>query len=310
MNQILSTENRNFNNNYKNNGGKKDINSVAKFFAIAIFIYGLILIATSSFALYKNGNNKEQEKKLLVKPTIQLEKKGEDELIITVMHEETAIESIVYYWNNGNKTTIDGDGRKYIQKIVQIPNGTNTLYITATDVNGNKTEHSKEYEIATDIKIDLSQSGNNVKISVVGKNDLKQVSYSWDEEEAKTLDVKEKEYSIEVEAIVGEHTLNVNVIDSLDNKQNKQIKVIGTTKPTLKIEKGDNCYVITAHDDIALEKIEITTMEDNKVTKIESDGKDLTYKFPLKQNSENFIKVTAYNTQGVKSKTYGVKWKK
>ena len=308
MNQILSTENRNNNNNY--NGGKKDINSVAKFFAIAIFIFGLIIIATSSFALYKNANNKEEEKKKTVKPVIQLEKKGEDELIVTVMHEEAEIENVSYYWNNGNKTTIDGDGRKYIQKILQIPNGTNTIYISATDVNGNKTDYSKEYEIATDIKIDLSQSGNNVKITVLGKNDLKQVSYYWDEEEAKNLDVKEKQYSVEVEAIVGEHTLNVSVIDSLDNKQEKSIKVIGTTKPTLKIEKGDNCYVISAHDDIALDRIEITTVEDGKVTKIESDGKDLTYKFPLKTNNENFIKVTAYNTQGVKSKTYGVKWTK
>lgn len=308
MNQILSTENRNNNNNY--HGGKKDINSVAKFFAIAIFVFGLILIATSSFALYKNANNKEEEKKKTVKPVIQLEKKGEDELIITVMHEEAEIENVSYYWNNGNKTTIDGDGRKYIQKILQIPNGTNIIYISASDVNGNKTEYSKEYEIATDIKIDLSQSGNNVKITVLGKNDLKQVSYSWDEEEAKNLDVKEKQYSVEVEAIVGEHTLNVSVIDSLGNKQDKSIKVIGTTKPTLKIEKGDNCYVISAHDDIALDRIEITTVEDGKVTKIESDGKDLTYKFPLKNNNENFIKVTAYNTQGVKSKTYGVKWTK
>lgn len=308
MNQILSTENRNNKNN--RTGGSRDINSIAKFFAIAIFIFGIVLIATSSFALCKNQSNKEQERKNAVKPTIQIEKKGEDELIITVIHEETEIDNVVYYWNDGNKTTIDGDSRKYIQKIIEIPTGTNTLYVSATDINGNITEYTKVYELAGDVKIDITQSGNNVKITVEGKNELKSITYTWDEEEGKTLDVNEKSYSIEVEALVGEHSLVVKAVDNKDNEQEKKIKVIGTTKPTLNVEKGDNCYVITAHDDIALEKIEIVTMADGKVTAIESDGKDFSYKYPLKDGDDNYIKITAYNTQGVKSKVIGVKWKK
>lgn len=310
MNQILSTENRN-NKNNKRGGGSKDIKSVAKFFAIAIFIFGIVLIATSSFALYKNSNDKqEQERKLSTKPTIQIEKKGEEELIITVIHEETEIDNVVYYWNDGNKTTIDGQGNKYIQKIITIPSGTNTLYVSATDINGNVTDVTKEYEFNGDIKIDISQSGNNVKITVDAKNDLKSIKYQWDDGEEKTVDVNEKRYTLEVEALVGEHNLVVTAVDSQNESQEKKIKVIGTTKPTLKIEKGDNCYVITAHDDISLKKIDIVTMDDGKVTSIESDGQDFTYKYPLKDNNDNYVQITAYNTQGVSSKVIGVKWKK
>ncbi|MBR0350218.1 MAG: hypothetical protein IJH76_00050 [Clostridia bacterium] len=310
MNQILSTESSNNKGNYKKSGGTKDVRSVAKFFAIAIFIFGIILIATSSFALYKNGSNKEQEIKMAAKPTIEIEKKGEEELIITVTHEEGQISNVVYYWNQGNKTTIDGKNGKYIQKTIQIPSGTNILHVSATDSNQNKTEYSKEYVHAGDIKIDISQSGNNVKIAVDGKNELQSIKYNWDEEEVKTVNVEDSTYSLEVEALVGEHSLHVTAVDSENNTQEKTIKVIGTTKPTLKIEKGDNCYVITAHDDIALKKIEIVTMNDGKVTSIESDGKDFSYKFPLKDNNDNFIKVTAYNTQNVPSKVIGVKWQK
>ena len=309
MNQILSTENGN-NKGSKKSGGTKDVRSVAKFYAITIFVFGIILIATSSFALYKNGTNKEQQKKLAAKPTIEIEKKGEDELIITVTHEEGQIDNVVYYWNQGNKTTIDGKSQKYLQKIIQIPSGTNILHVSATDTNQNKTEYSKEYVLAGDVKIDITQSGNNVKITVNGKSELKSISYNWDEEESKTVEVKDKTYSLEVEALVGEHSLHVTAVDSQNNTQEKTIKVIGTTKPTLKIEKGDNCYVITAHDDIALKKIEIVTVNDGKVTSIESDGKDFSYKFPLKEGDDNFIKVTAYNTQGVQSKSIGAKWKK
>ena len=305
MNQILSTES----NKNNNRGGKKDINSVAKFFAISIFLFGIIIIATSSFALYKNGSNKEQERIMAIKPTIQLEKKGEDELIITVMHEEVAIDNVVYYWNNGNKTTIDGDGRKYIQKIIEIPTGKNTLYIAATDINGNVTDYKKDYELAGDIKIDITQSGNNVKITVTAKNNMKNIKYSWDEGETKNIDVTEKTYALEVEALVGEHSLVVTAEDTQNNKQEKKITVIGTTKPTINVEKGDNCYVITAHDDIALDKIEIVTLDDGKVTTIESDGKDFSYKYPLRANNDNFIKITAYNTNGVASKVIGVKWR-
>ena len=306
MNQILSTEtNRN-----NNKGGKKDIKSVARFFAISIFLFGIILIATSSFALYKNGNNKEQERIKAIKPTIQLDINEEGKLLITIMHDEVPIDNVVYYWNDGNKTTIDGDGRKYIQKTVEIPSGKNTLYIAATDINGNVTDYKRDYEIAGDIKIDIKQSGNNVKITVTSKNDLKYIKYNWDEEEAKTIEVKEKIYALEVEASIGIHTLTVNAEDSQGNKQQLVQKVSGRTSPTLKVEKGDNCYVITAHDDVALQKIEIVTLEDGKVTTIESDGKDFTYKFPLKTNNDNFIKITAYNTQGVASKVIGVKWTK
>ena len=75
---------------------------------------------------------------MAAKPTIEIEKKGEEELIITVTHEEGEISNVVYYWNQGNKTTIDGKNGKYIQKTIQIPSDYKQHYYS-------KTKPPKEY---------------------------------------------------------------------------------------------------------------------------------------------------------------------
>ena len=47
-----------------------------------------------------------------------------------------------------------------------------------------------------------------------------------------------------------------------------------------------------------------------KTRKIESDGKDFTYEFPLKEGDENKIQIVAYNSNGVASDPVKAKWKK
>ena len=153
MNQILSTENYNNKNAKKrkkaNGSTVKDIFSISKFFAITLVIFGIFLIASSSYALYKGSTEKtKSEQRNAVKPNVRVEAKGEDEVLITVIHDETAIKEIEYYWGQEDPITIDGQDRKFVQKTITMPSGSNVLTVIATDINGNETY--RVYETRTE----------------------------------------------------------------------------------------------------------------------------------------------------------------
>lgn len=307
MNQILSTENiNNKNKGYKKSSGSKDIRSVTKFFAFGLLIFGIFLVINSSYAMLKNDGAKA--KKDVGEPTIEIEEKGEDKLLIKVMHEDD-VATLTYSWNNENPTTVKSIG-KFYQKELDIPNGKNTLYVTATDVNGTVKKTEKDFELTLSTNIDVSIAGNNIKINLKGQDVIKEFTFAWDEEEPKKVDVNNTEYSMEIEAPLGRHTLVINTTDINGEKAEKTQEVVGTKQPTIQIKKGNNAFAISAHDEIGLDRIEITTLKDGKVTKIQADGKDLDYNFPLKQGDENLIEIVAYNENGVMSKKLRAKWPK
>lgn len=309
MNQILSTEDIS-NQSYKQKKGPKDIRSIVKFFAIVLIIFGIFLITNSSLALF-NGKSGKSEVASVTKPEIQLENKGESQLILKVMHDK-AISKVEYSWNGEDQKSINGDERKYIEKIIDIPTGENVFKVKAIDVDGQDVEYSKTYTLEGNIKIEIKQSGNNIKVDVSSKEEIKKIEYAWDDDEWQDLEFnsEEKEQSFKLEVLKGEHELAVRVADENDNVEEEKQAITGTTKPTVKLSKGDDAYVIEAHDEIALDRIEITTVSDGKVRKIESDGKDFTYNFPLKEGDENKIQVVAYNSNGVESDVVKAKWKK
>lgn len=310
MNQILSTED--INNKYnKKRGSTKSIESIAKFFAIMLIIFGIFLVATSSFAIFKGtGSTNNGQAQASEKAEIQVEQKGENKLLVTVMS-QTEIKDIEYYWDEEDIKTEQGQGRKYVQiKNIEIPQGENDFTLKVTDINGEVTDYVQTYTLESDIDIQMKQSGNNVKINVTGKNEIKTVVYTWDEEETKDIEVNASEYSFEVEVSLGEHKLVVKATDINGTVEEKTITIMGATKPTVNISAGDNCYIITAHDDVGLKRVEIETVSDGKVTKMQADGKDFEYSFPLKEGDENYIKVTAINTKDVKSKELKAVWKK
>lgn len=307
MNQILSTENiNNKNKGAKKSGGSKDIRSVTKFFAFGLLVFGIFLVINSSYAMLKNDGAKA--KKDVGEPTIEIEEKGEDKLLIKVMHEDD-VATLTYSWNNENPTTVKSIG-KFYQKELDIPNGKNTLYVTATDVNGTAKKTEKDFELNLSTNIDVSIAGNNIKINLKGQDVIKEFTFAWDEEEPKKVDVNNTEYSMEIEAPLGRHTLVINTIDINGEKAEKTQEVVGTKQPTIQIKKGNNAFAISAHDEIGLDRIEITTLKDGKVTKIQADGKDLDYNFPLKQGDDNLIEIVAYNENGVMSKKLRAKWPK
>ena len=134
MNQILATSNATKAKPKKNRGaGPADIKTVVRVFAIIMLIFGIFMIGTGSYAIYKDNEAKNEA---TTKPVIT-ETLNEDSTAIklSVTHDK-AIDRIEYSWNNGEVQTITGNGRRNIEIDIEIPGGTNILNVKAIDVQG------------------------------------------------------------------------------------------------------------------------------------------------------------------------------
>lgn len=297
MNQILSTENISNKGKY-NKGSQKDIKTVIKFFAIILIIFGIFITASSSYALYKNNEKKEVP---TTKPEIVLENKNEDQLILKVMHGQI-IDNVIYYWNNEEENKINGNGGKYVEKTLDIPNGENTLHVIAKDINNMTQEVNKTYTKTAqsgNVNIEIKLSGNNISISFTSEEKISYIKYNWNDEEEKEVEVNDTQYKTEIEAIKGEHTLTVYAVDENGNETKEVKKIIGTTKPKIQISKGDDCFVITATDESGIDKVVIKRTSDNKSFTMKAKDNEKEYKceFPLEEG-ENRIEITVYNING------------
>lgn len=293
MNQILSVEMET--KKTKKNKEPANIKSILKFFAISLIIFGIFLIGTGSYAVYKNNETSKNAKPTM--PQISVENKSENTILLKVTHDK-AIKEVVYNWNGQEKQTIDGENKKYIEKEIEIPSGTNTLSIIATDVNGQTTTpYKKEYKLGS-MNIKIESAGAKVKISVESEKNISYVTYRWDDEDETTVNVNDTAFEQEIETIKGEHKLTVVAVDEDNNTETAEQKVIGVTKPKIEVKlEGYDYYVIKVTDEDGLSKVEFIT-SDGTETK-ETTDKEFEYKIPLKRGDENKLTIKAYKSDDI-----------
>lgn len=314
MNQILVTQNIQSKSKGRNSRRTpSDIDSIIRFFAVVLIIFGIFLVASSSYAMYKSGSSTAEVS--TKKPEIQVETKNgsEDELLLTVMHDKT-ISKVIYYWNDGEEEEITG-GKTYLQEVIEIPAGENTLHIIATDVNGQKSEFSRIYESSTQptsedstITSNITMDGESIKIELESETEISYMTYKWDDEEEIKLQVNDFKFETKLDVEKGEHKLIIYAVDVDGNELNKEQDVTGTEKPKITLEKGDDCYIIKVTDETALSKVVIKRLDDGKEFPIDVEDKEFEYKFPL-ITGENKIEITAYNIYNASS-TVKAKWVK
>ena len=232
MNQILSTDMPNDNNKNRNkvkvrNYGPANITSILKFFGIAILIFGLLMIGSGAYSIVKNQiETKEQN----LEPTISIENKTTTKILLKVMHQK-AISKVEYWWNNGQKVTINGNNGQYIDKEVTIPTGKNTLHVLVQDIDGKEITYDKEYEIQSNINIEVIE--NRIKITYESDTLISYMTYRWNDGEEVKIDINDTTVSEEIDAIRGLHELTVIVVDENNNTDTKVQKINGVSKPKI-----------------------------------------------------------------------------
>ena len=313
MNQILSTSMPTNNNKKSKSSQPIAIGSILKFFAIAMSIFGILLVGVGGYSIYKGQSNQKDEN---IEPTISIENKTDNTIMLKITHKKN-IDRVEYNWNNNEKIVINGNNGKYLEKEINIPSGTNTLHVLVIDIDGKEMTYEKQYELESNI--DIVVSGNKIRITSEGDKTISYMTYRWDEEEEKTIQINSTSVDEEIEAIKGLHTLTVILVDEDNNTDTKQQKINGVSKPkiVMGIDEQKEHFVIQASDEEKLSKIEfILNKKENQKYVLNLENKDLKeiqYRLPddLKlKDGENIIEVTVYNSSGVSESTGVVRFVK
>lgn len=313
MNQILDMDNNNDNNNKKGkfkrgkmpkmknqNHTPVEINSVVKFFAIAILIFGIGILGTGSYGMYQDITKGSKANK----PEIYIEQRAQTEIALKITHDKE-IATINYQWNEEEKTQVPSNHKKEVETTIQIPTGTNTLKVYAKDINGQEIEYSKVYTIESNITIELVPEGNNLKIIANGIDQLQYMTYRWDEEDETRIDIEGNEVEETIEIPKGLHKLTIIVVDINNKTETKEQEINGVTKPKLEVTTdGSSNFIIKASDEDGIKKVQFIINETEKYElDLESqlspeDRKQFEYAYPL-HDGENKLEVTVYNNSDI-----------
>jgi hypothetical protein len=304
MNQILSVNSDNDRKkNRKSGGGPIEIMKVARFFAVVLVIFGVFLIGTGSYAIYKENKDVVE---VATSPEITREYKDERTLLIKIMHDKN-IATVTYRWNDDAENVIEGNQRKYIEQVIQIPGGVNTLEIVATDENGQSQTYEETFEYDDGIVVEQIENSNNLKVSGEFDKQISFMTYRWDDDEETTIsDIDSKVLNEQIEIPKGQHTLTIVIVFSNNEQITKIQEVKGVTAPTIEVTVDPNYENITIDvtDEEGLDKIEITLVgeseEENVMQRLiaEDNQTEIVYTIPV-QEGENKLEIKAYNVNGI-----------
>lgn len=302
MNQILSVDSSKKGNVRKNkvrNSGPIEIYSILKFFSIVLFVFGVCMISSGSYSMYK-GLNKEVTNS---KPIIYVEQIDETEILLKITHDK-ALAKITYEWNEDGATEVPCNNKDEIETRIELPTGINTLAVYASDVNGQEIEYKQVYTIERDININIEPEGNSLKITANGKNQLQYMTYRWDNEEETKVDINRNQVEETIQIPKGLHTLTVIVVDENNKTESVEQEVNGVTKPKLDVTTDGSNFIIQAADEQGLKKVEFIINETEKyMLNLETqlsleERKEFEYAYPL-QDGENKLEITVYNENDV-----------
>lgn len=312
MNQILSTSMPVNEKKVKNRNSKPiEIGTILRVFAIVLLIFGTFLIGIGIYSIIGKQGQSQSEN---LQPSISIEDKSEDTILLKVVHSKN-ISKLEYRWNDEESTVVNGSNGKYIEKEIKVPSGTNTLHVLVVDVDGNEIPYEKQYERQSNINFEVS--GNKIKITYEGENKVSYMTYRWDEEDEKTININDTKINQEIEAIKGLHTLTVIVVDEDNNTDTKIQKINGVSKPkvTVALSEDEQHFVIKASDDEKLSTVEFKLNQDDDQDYIlnldDRDMKELNYALPMElQAGQNFIEVIVKNSNGITEETGLVRFDK
>ena len=295
MNKILSIDNSAEKRKKQKKSGPVEIKSVLKFFSISLIIFGIFMIGTGSYSMYKEANTQVT----ITKPTLNVRKLSDEQLVISVTHDK-ALEKFTYSWKDDENIQNNVQSIKNIEQSIDIPEGTNTLKIYVKDINGQEIEFKNTYTREGNITLDITkeENGNNIVISATGKNELSYLTYRWDEEDEQKVDINNNSIEHTIEAPMGTHTLTVVVVDINNSTETKEKEIKVVKKPKLEVTADGENFHVKMSDEQGLEKVEFIINEDKKYRVMLNGATEHEFSYPLEEG-ETRLNVTVYNANGV-----------
>ena len=312
MNQILATNPQEPDKRVKKEKNKStirtsaptDIKKVTKVFAIILLIFGVFIVGTGSYAMYRSSFGQEQV--AIVNPVISVEPIEEDDTMLLLnVSSNIGIDTIVYQWNDGRETTLSGNGNAYFSQKIQIPTGSNILNITVTDIQQQQSTYSKKYELDSKINLEATEAGKIRITYESGDTEIDYMTYRWDDRPEETINIDAYTIDQEIETLSGRHTLTVVVVDVNNRTETKVQETNGVSIPKIDIRFNNDertAYVVTVTDDVELQEV-IVTLDEDETQKFgqKISGTEFQFEIPLKENSDNKMKVEVTNSDDQKT---------
>lgn len=259
MNQILATEN-NPEKKKTSNSKPADVKNVVRFFAIALIVFAILLIASGTYALIRNKNSQAQNQNASV-PTVTITQEGAS-AVIQIKHDKP-IDKIRYSWNDGVEETLQGMGRTQVNETLPIPIGNSTLNIRVTDNIGKEVRKQQQFSIqeGQDLiapTIELADDGEG-NIKIVAKDDvaISHILYSWNDGEQTKVEVhpdSPKQIQEKIKSLEGFNILKVVAVDQRENKAEKEQQVYAGSPKIAVTQEGEKLR-IQANDAVEITKI-------------------------------------------------------
>ena len=242
MNQILYTG---------KGDGPTSLKTILRFFSVCLILFGITFMGKGSYALYRNYTLTKEEEESKSLPTIKFEQEGNNAIIVA--EHSKGISKVKYHWNDEPDEIIQGSGELSVSiDNIAIAPGTNTLYVTAVDINGRTSDASNKYSY-DGIAIQYSLVDNTyIKITASDVIGLQSLTYKWNSEEPVTAYPVGADNTIieqQIEIPAGLNTLVIDVVN-IENKtltKSKQIK--GNHPPTITVQKSGDEFFITFNDE-------------------------------------------------------------
>lgn len=300
MNQILYVEK-------SRKGNSVEINNIIKIFAIAIIIFGIVLISKGIYGMVSNSNNTSASE-----PIVSIEE-IEGKLQISVTHDKP-IDRIVYSWNNSSENILQGRGQTQITETIDIPIGTNMLNLKIVDNNKKTVSYTKEFyktdRDSINPEIELVVEGSKVKIVAKDETELSHIIYRWNDEDDTKVEARENsknQIEERISILKGENTLTIIAVDSSGNETKKEQIYKGAKKPTIETNQENDELVIKLKDEENIQKIEINingqlSSTDPENTGVSLDMKEVELRQKL-QAGANTVTITVYNVSGLSEQT-------
>ena len=253
MNQILDTENRKKAKKEKKprSNNPIEISGIIRFFAIAIFIFGMVLIGEGSYAMYKNVDDRRPANI----PTVIIGRIN-DEAIVNIEH-NVEISRLIYSWNNGEETVIPINDFT-AQEAITLLGYDSVLNLTIEDVNGETVTYQKTYyldgEDITKPTIDVETADGNDKMTIIASDEtaILYLAYQWEGEEPVYVDAQEEGQTIireEIPLTKGTRTIQIIAEDTNGNVEQIESEIVtSTSKPKMTITQNGSQIIVGATD--------------------------------------------------------------
>jgi len=281
------------------NNGPIAIQSIVRFFAITIIIFGIACICVGAYSFIKQKQAREESTAV---PVVATEVKN-NTVVLEVTHDK-GISKVLYNWNNGENTVLYGRGQTTINKELILPIGNNTLNLTVVDSNGKEVKYEKSFELTdedvVEPEITVAQDGNaTIKITAKDETAIKYMEYYWEGEDPVRIEANQDEQKMieeKIEVREGENKLIIVAEDTNHNIGKLEKQIVGAKKPQIALSREGDTVIITATDEQGISKIEYTlngteyTVEGNGQKQVEARQNLVNGK------NEFFITVTNINT--------------